>query len=44
MRERVKRLGGEFTLRSAPGEGTTVEAAVKDGSGSGERQTSNAKL
>lgn len=28
MRERVQKLGGEFTLRSAPGTGTTVEVTV----------------
>lgn len=28
MRERVQKLGGDFTLRSAPGTGTTVEVAV----------------
>jgi signal transduction histidine kinase len=28
MRERVQKLGGQFTLRSAPGTGTTVEVAV----------------
>ncbi|MEQ1860745.1 MAG: sensor histidine kinase [Chthoniobacteraceae bacterium] len=28
MRERVQKLGGEFTLRSAPGTGTTLEVAV----------------
>ncbi len=38
MRERVKRLGGEFVLQSAPGEGTTVEVTVKI---SEEHRTSN---
>ena len=28
MSERVQKLGGQFTLRSAPGNGTTVEVAV----------------
>lgn len=28
MRERVQKLGGQFTLHSAPGKGTTVEVAV----------------
>jgi len=28
MRERVQKLGGQFTLRSAPGTGTSVEVAV----------------
>ncbi len=29
MRERVKRLGGRLTLRSAPGRGTTITATVR---------------
>lgn len=28
MRERVKRLGGKLAIRSAPGEGTSIEASV----------------
>jgi two-component system sensor histidine kinase DegS len=28
MRERVEQLGGQFEVRSAPGQGTTVTAAV----------------
>jgi len=28
MRERVEQLGGSFTLRSAPGEGTSIHASV----------------
>jgi signal transduction histidine kinase len=30
MRERVKRLGGTFSLASTPGAGTRIEATVKD--------------
>ena len=28
MRERAKRIGGELTLRTAPGQGTSLEIAV----------------
>jgi signal transduction histidine kinase len=29
MRERVTGLGGEFTIETAPGEGTTVSASLR---------------
>lgn len=35
MRERVEAAGGEFHLRSAPGEGTEIEARVPLGEGGG---------
>jgi signal transduction histidine kinase len=31
MRERVEMVGGRFTVASAPGQGTTITAVIKDG-------------
>jgi signal transduction histidine kinase len=28
MRERIHKLGGEFTLKSAPGKGTQIEILI----------------
>jgi signal transduction histidine kinase len=33
MRERIERLGGTFTVETAPGAGTTVTAHVGDPAG-----------
>jgi signal transduction histidine kinase len=34
MQERARRIGGEYSIRSAPGEGTTVTVSVPHAAGS----------
>ena len=40
MRERVEMVGGTFTVESAPGQGTTIQAQIPFGNGAKERSAS----